>query len=147
VSLLKAVYWLADYSLGYWARVFPDLVRAKFVVFDRYLVDTIVDPKRYRYGGPSWVLRLVWRLVPKPDLVILLDAPAEIFHARKQEVPIEETMRQQAAYRALVSRLPTGHVVDGAQEPAKVAADVVEIVVETMARRTGKRLGLGSRHG
>ena len=106
VSLLKAVYWLADYSLGYWLRVFRILLRAKLVVFDRYLIDTVVDPKRYRYQGPTWVLRLVSRLVPKPDLVILLDAPEAVLHSRKQEVPIEETIRQRAAYLALVERVP-----------------------------------------
>ncbi len=117
------------------------------MVFDRYLIDTVIDPKRYRYQGPSWVLRTVWRVVPKPDLVILLDAPAEVLHARKQEVPIEETID---------SEPPTARSLEACKKvmlsmerrlQRRVAADVVDIVIKTMAQRTAKRLGLESRNG
>ena len=87
-SLAKAVYWVLDYTLGYYLKIRPALVRSTLVLFDRYLVDALIDPRRYRYGGPRWVLHLVWSLIPKPDLVILLDAPPEVLRARKQEVSL-----------------------------------------------------------
>ena len=55
------------------------------------VLDAIVDPKRYRYGGPIWLLNLIWKITPKPDLIVLLDAPAEVIQQRKKEVPFEET--------------------------------------------------------
>jgi thymidylate kinase len=142
MSTIKAFYWLFDYTIGYHLKVRPELVRSTLVLFDRYLVDALVDPQRYRYGGSGSLLRVVWKLVPKPDLVILLDAPPEVIQSRKQEVVFQETARQCAAYRALVERMPNGHIVDAAQPLDKVVADVSNILIEFLAARTARRLGL-----
>jgi thymidylate kinase len=139
-SLLKLAYWALDYSLGYLLAVRPALARSTLVLFDRYLVDALVDPRRYRYGGPKLALRAVWRVVPKPDLVILLDAPAEVLRGRKQELPLEEIARQRNAYRTLVEQLPNGHVVDAAHAPERVVAAVVDRVLDLMADRAAGRL-------
>ena len=41
----------------------------------RAVVDALVDPRRYRYGGPAWLLRLIWReRVELRDGMIRLDA-------------------------------------------------------------------------
>jgi thymidylate kinase len=112
------------------------------VLHDRHLVDTLVDPRRYRYTGPSWLLRLIWRLIPKPDLVILLDAPAEVLQARKQEVPFEETTRQRQAYLSLVGTIRNGHVVDAARPMEQVIGEVNDMILRHLATRIGQRFGL-----
>ena len=141
-SLAKALYWLFDYSVGYHLRVRPALVRSTLVLYDRYLVDVLVDPRRYRYGGPAWLTRLVWRLVPKPDLVVVLDAPPVVLRARKQEVTPAETARQRAAYRELGRRVRGGRIVDAAQPLDAVVADVRTAIVEFLADRAARRLRL-----
>jgi thymidylate kinase len=133
---------LLDYTLGYHATVRPQLVRSTLVLFDRYLLDVLVDPIRYRYGGPRLLIRALWALVPKPDLVILLDAPAEVLQARKLEVTPEETIRQREAYRKLVGSLRNGHLVDAARPVEEVAAQVDAIVLDYLSRRTARRLGM-----
>jgi hypothetical protein len=111
------------------------------VLFDRYLVDALVDRRRYRYRGPQWALHFVWSLIPKPDLVILLDAPTEVLRARKQEVSLCETERQRHAYRQLVDTLPNGHVVDAAQPLDRVVTAVGTVVLGFLASRAVRRLG------
>ncbi len=140
-SLAKAAYWVLDYTLGYYVKIRPALARSTLVLFDRYLVDALVDPRRYRYGGPRWVLHLVWSLIPKPDLVILLDAPTEVVRARKQEVSPRETERQRHDYRQLVEMLPNGHVVDAAQPLDRVVTAVGTVILGFLASRTLGRLG------
>ena len=139
-SLAKAAYWVADYTLGYYLKIRPALARSTLVLFDRYLVDALVDPRRYRYGGPRSVLHLVWSVIPKPDLVILLDAPTEVLRARKQEVSLRETERQRHAYRECVAMLPNGHVVDAAQPLDRVVAAVGTVVLGFLTSRTLRRL-------
>jgi len=140
-SLAKAAYWVLDYTLGYYVKIRPALARSTLVLFDRYLVDALVDPRRYRYGGPRWVLHLVWLLIPKPDLVILLDAPTEVLRARKQEVSPRDTERQRHDYRQLVEMLPNGHVVDAAQPLDRVVTAVGTVILGFLASRTLGRLG------
>ena len=76
-------------------------MRSDFVQFDRYFHDVLVDSLRYRYGGPAWYAAFLCRLLPEPDLVILLDADADLIFARKSELSRAEIQRQRAAYRQL----------------------------------------------
>jgi thymidylate kinase len=139
-SVARALgYWLPYYTLSYPVRHL-DLARSRLVLADRHLADALVDPKRYRYGGPMWLVRLIWRVVPKPDLVVLLDAPAEVLQARKRDVPFEETARQRRDYLALVRGMPNGHVVDAAQPLEHVAAEVGDLILRQLRAGTERRL-------
>jgi len=75
-SVVKVAYLCLDYVVGWWLYVWPKTVRSTLVVFDRYYHDLLIDPLRYRYGGPMWMARWISKLIPSPDLWILLDAPA-----------------------------------------------------------------------
>ena len=139
-SLLKAAYWLVYYALGHHLFVRPVLARGGLVLRHRHLVDALVDARRYRYSGPAWVLRVLWWVVPKPDLVILLDAPAETVHDRKAELTVEEIARQRRAYRLLVQGLSgIGRIVDATGAPEETAARALEVVIRWMAERAARR--------
>jgi len=138
-SVAKIGYLLFDYTVGWWVKVRPLLVRSTLVIFDRYYHDILVDPRRYRYGGPMGLAGLVGRLIPKPDLWILLDAPPEVLQARKQEVPFEETTRQRDAYLALSPHLSNFQTVDAARPLGLVVNEVDDIILEHLAARTGRR--------
>ena len=88
-----------DYWLGFIFILRPILTRAGLVVFDRYYHDLLIDPLRYRYGGPMSLAKFLGRLVPAPDLLFLVDAEDDIILSRKREVPPEELRRQRQAYR------------------------------------------------
>ena len=112
------------------------LQRNFLVIHDRHLLDGLVDPRRYRYAGPRWLLRLIWQTIPRPDLIILIDVPAEVAQSRKQEVDFAETVRQCQEYRALFATLSNGHVVDGSRELSEVVQDVNQIVLRHLKIRT-----------
>ena len=111
------------------------------MVNHRYLVDAIVDQRRYRYSGPVWLLKLIWKIAPKPDVVFLLDAPPELIQTRKQEVTLEETTRQVQAYRSVIATLPMGKVIDAAHPREQVATDVEWRVLDILAHRIGRKFG------
>jgi thymidylate kinase len=138
-SLLKAAWWAVCYTLGYQASVRPAKARASFVMNHRYLLDAMVDRKRYRYSGPEWLLKAIWAIAPKPDVIILLDADPRIIWERKKEVALEETIRQRDAYRALIEPLKFARIVVASQPIDKVVADVDRIVLDLLAARVVKR--------
>ncbi len=141
-SIAKVLDLWVDYTLGYALRILPEAMRTQLTLFDRCFYDLLVDSKRIRYGGPSWLLRAACRMSPRPDLVILLDAPPEVLRARKQEVPLEEVARQRAAYLDLARHLPSAVVVNAAQRPDEVIHDALEAITGYMGQRAGKRIGL-----
>lgn len=134
VSVLKLVWLLANWWAG-WPAIAAQRSKGHLVVFDRHYLDLLVDPRRYRYGGPMSAARYVARMVPRPDLVFILDAPAETLQSRKSEVPMAETERQRAAYGALARRLPSAVVLDAGGSPDETA----EAIVAAVRRWTGER--------
>jgi thymidylate kinase len=140
LSLLKLPYYLLDYALGYLFKVRPRLVRSTLVLFDRYYDDLLVDPRRYRYGGPSGLARLARNVIPQPDLFLIVDVPEEALLTRKQEVSPEEVCRQREAYRTLAMQLPNAVLLDGSLAPAEVARHGSEVIVEYLQARYLKRL-------
>lgn len=141
-SVVKLLYLLFDYTAGFLQRVYPKLARSTLVLFDRYYYDLLVDWRRYRYGGPLWLARLVSRFVPRPDLIILLDAPADVLWERKKEVRFEELIRQREDYLKLVQNLPNGYIIDASRLLNEVVSEVERIILNYLAERTTRRLKL-----
>jgi thymidylate kinase len=138
-SLVKAAWWCVCYTLGYLVTIHSALARATLVVNHRYLPDAIVDPKRYRYSGPQWILRALWQIAPKPHLLMLLDAPAEVIQARKKEVAPEETARQRDGYRALANECAFAHIIDNSRPLPEVVGEIEQIILDYMASRTASQ--------
>jgi len=131
----------ADCWSGYLFVIWARLVKSDFVQFDRYFHDVLVDPLRYRYGGPVWYARFLCRLLPEPDLVILLDANEDLIFARKTELTRAEIQRQRAAYRELkFQRAREVYVAtDAGIQPTLLASSAA--LAEFMKERFDKRIG------
>ena len=140
-SLGRLLAHLTDYWASYWLIVRPMLTRAGLVIFDRYFYDLLIDPKRYRYGGPLWVARVLRPLIPKPDLVFALDASTQVVLSRKQEVAPEEVQRQRETYRKEVKTLQHAHVIDTSGSIAEVGAEVAKVIVNYLDHRIQRRRG------
>ena len=140
-SLVKLGLWGADYWAGFLWEIFPRLVQSALVPFDRYYYDLLVDPGRYRYGGPPAAARLLACVLPRPDLVILLDVRPEVSDARRQDGEFRSAPRLRAAYAALVRSLPAGHIVDASQPIDEVVVEVERAILRFLGQRTLWRLG------
>jgi thymidylate kinase len=98
------------------------------VLFDRYHGDLLVDPRRYRYGGPMWLARLACRLMPQPDRVIFLDAEPVVLLSRKQEIDEASLARSRSGYVSLCATHPRFETIDASRPLDEVAALVMEII-------------------
>ena len=114
--------------------------RGEVVVFDRhffadyYAYDVAVKPRRTasrRLHG-----FILARLYPKPDLVIYLDAPAEVLFERKGEGTLESLERRRREYLELGEVLDGFAVVD-ANRPLEAVTREVAGAIESYSR-TGR---------
>ena len=110
-------------------------LRGRLVVFDRYTYDAAVPTPH----ALSWLGRAYRRIdghaCPAPDLVLLLDAPGAVMHARKGEYDPEilENWRQHfLALRGCVRQL---QVVDATRPVAAVRADAIDRIWRCYAAR------------
>ena len=132
ISSVKLIYWLLDCWYGYFIAIRPARRRSGLVIFDRYYPDILVDPQRYRLPASS--LRIAsWlaALAPRPDLYVLLDAPAEVVQRRKHEVSLPESQRQRLAYLAVFESMPAKLLVD-ADAPVNQVAQRVSVALSTL---------------
>lgn len=134
VSVAKIFIWLME---EWYATLFQDK-KTDLLICDRYYHDLLIDSRRYRYGGPQWMARLIGSLMPQPRLWLLLDAPAEVLQMRKQEVTPEETARQRQAYLSFVQQQRNHAVIDASQALTKVVADTEKAISATLREIEGK---------
>jgi thymidylate kinase len=123
-SLAKLAWLAGSWWVG-WFRGLGRSAKDGHLVFDRYHADLLVDPCRYRYGGPMALAKLASALMPQPDLVIFLDAPAEVLYARKQEVSLETLTTSRERYLELCQTHPRFSVIDASQPVDQVVANVI----------------------
>lgn len=128
-SLAKIFVWLME---EWCMNCFQDRSET-LLIYDRYYHDLLIDPKCYRYGGPLWAAKMVSKLIPQPRLWVLLDAPAQVLQARKQEVSLEETARQRQAYLDFVRGQKHYIIINATQSLDKTIADTEYAIIE--ARR------------
>ena len=73
--------------------------------------------------------------LPAPDLLLILDAPGAVLHARKPEHPADVMEAEMVRYRVLSERLPRAELVDATRSPEDVLDDVVARIWRVWARR------------
>jgi thymidylate kinase len=139
LSLAKTAYIWADVFLGWALRIKPFARRGGWVIIERGWWDIAVDPLRYRMQPHG---RLLWWLgsaLPKPDLLLVLEAPPEVVYARKTELTLDELRRQMAAWRDHLPRAQRHAFLD-ASRPAE---EVVAQAAHEVARHFGAGSGAG----
>jgi thymidylate kinase len=117
------------------------VTRGSIVVFDRHF---LADYHAFDVAGAGRQLsRRIhgWMLMhayPRPDLVVLLDAPPEVLFARKGEGTLASLARRRADYLGLADAAGIEGmfaVVSATQPVDAVVADVATIVREAATRR------------
>ncbi|MEF8733554.1 MAG: hypothetical protein V5B40_17095 [Candidatus Accumulibacter meliphilus] len=145
-SVFRLLYFWVDYVLGHWVRVRPVLAKGGLVTFDRYYQDFLVDPRRYRLSLPTGLIRMLGRLIPRPELLFILDAPAEVLHARKQELPKLEIERQLVALRNLGAADPSVRIIRVDRAVTEIVNDLERETLAYLDRRNRCRLGWNFSH-
>ncbi len=139
-SALHAFGFFLDNWLGYLLVVRPLMTRTGLAIYDRYFHDLVVDQKRYRYGGPLWLVRLLLRFLPGPDsLLFVFDASEKLIWSRKQQLPREALRPLRDKYRQLAHRWPNAHLVKNGKGVEASAAAASRIVFEHLAKRFERR--------
>ncbi|MEM3627281.1 MAG: hypothetical protein QXZ25_04575 [Candidatus Bathyarchaeia archaeon] len=138
LSLARVIYYTLDYVIGYWLKIRPKIAkRPAIVIFDRYAYDMVIDPLRFRIGISSKFVAMFTKFVPKPDLLICLDAPVEVILSRKKELPKEEIQRQIEALRQFAHKESNAYWISTDRPVQEIANEILSIISDY--RRRSKR--------
>ena len=133
-SMWKALYLFIDFMLGWRLRVGPFVKSGGWVVFERGWWDHAVDPRRYRLrsGRPFVVLG---RLIPRADLILILEADPATIRARKPQLSTEELARQMAVWHRILPRSQRRVFLDAALPVPHLIQQVETHVSDLNTRR------------
>lgn len=104
-------------------------------LFDFSLANVDLEDEGFDTRLHRWFLT---HLYPRPNLVIYLDAPAEVLFARKGEKGIEDLEKRRQSFAQLMKTNPNCFVVDGTQPLAKVYEDVAALISRFYAAKSRK---------
>jgi thymidylate kinase len=102
--------------------------RGRLVVFDRYSAGSLMGVQQHSALHKRlrrWALR---QLCPPPDMVVYLDAPADVLYQRKQEHSPELLERQRRRYLKILDGVARTAVVDARCGPEEVRRQVAAVI-------------------
>lgn len=134
-SLVRITYYWFDYIIGYIIYGYKDVKFEKFTVFDRYIYDFIVDPRRSRINLPTWVRKLYVKLTPQPKIVFYLHADPDVIFKRKQELTLEEIKRQNEIYLNLAKSHPRFKTLDANRHYNESVNEALEIILNEFCEK------------
>jgi ribose 1,5-bisphosphokinase PhnN len=108
--------------------------RGDIVLCDRHPIEVLaVRPRRTPLAAAAERL-LVQRLIPRPDAVVVLDAPGDVLFRRKREHPVEVLERWRRAYAEVFG--PMGAVIIPTAGPMQATLGrASQAVWEALGRR------------
>lgn len=117
--------------------------RGYLVIFDRHFFsDYYAYDIAHSVGELSFDRRIhgfmLQCVYPQPDLVILLDAPAEVLFARKHEGTLELLERRRQEYLQLRQVAKHFSIVDASQSEDEVVRQVVQVISNFYQYKTGR---------
>ena len=139
---LLAYHWL-DFFLAGWLRLWPFRMRTGLAVVERGWWDLCVDQRRYRLDVSMRLVRFLGKLLPKPDLVLVLQGSPRSLASRKSELGEDEIARQMALWPSVLPKGVQRLVLDATAPPLEIAVLAREAIIELLERRALARLGPG----
>ena len=139
-SLIRLMYYSADYLFGYFLRVKPVIRITRIAIFDRYYTDIICDSRRSRiYLNPKFLYRFGKLFIPALDYNILLTASIDTILARKQELDKQGIQDINDKINYLSDKKGYYRILNEAT-PEDAVHEILGIVFENQHKKNMKRL-------
>lgn len=129
-SFIRMTYYWIDYILGIPYLLRKEAQAEKYTIFDRYIFDFVVDPKRARISLPYWIRKLFARMVIQPQIVFVLNTEPNVIYKRKQELELDEIKRQLDEFKKIESICPNVVYIDAGQSVDTMTAQAIDIIFD-----------------
>ena len=123
IRLLRTI---ALFWLGYLIRIRPILRENGLVVADRWAYGYVVQPEAVKFYGPESLARSALRILPKPTLVVIADAPVDVVFDRKQELTKDQIRSELEKWNSIP--FPRSVRIDTTVDPSASAKRILAII-------------------
>ncbi len=111
------------------------LILGKNIVCDRYIYDTVITDlvadMNYSNEKTENLIERTFRILPKPDLLFLIDAPEEIAFQRKDDIPSIDYLKQRRKLYLHLGEKYKAIILDG----SKGVKELGEVIQNEVLRK------------
>jgi hypothetical protein len=125
----RIAYYGVDFLIGYLLRDRPLTTELAPILYDRCLLDMAVDPARYGLRRGTGV-RSLYRLIPRPDLVVFIDDDVCRIRDRKPELTEQELQAQLSTWHEMAAAGLVDQVVEAGNTPFETAWRIIPLIVD-----------------
>jgi len=100
-GFVNVIYYSLEYLFGY-IILLQARMRNEIIVFDRYFYDYLIQSTYSRV--PRWLLLILERVLPSPNILIWLRNIPDVIHQRKQELTTSQILRQMRVCEEIIGR-------------------------------------------
>ena len=90
LGLAKIFYLFFMFGFTFIYEILPKKIRGELVIIDRNFQDVLIDPSRYRINNSFFLLNIIFKFLPKPDITIFLNVKPKILYSRKKELNLKK---------------------------------------------------------
>ena len=130
LSLIKILYLYLRFIFNYFFELYLKIISSKLVINDRYYQDVIIDPQRYRIGSFNSFLNFIFKFLPKPDLVIILDAKPNSLVARKNELDNKKIKNVVLKYKNYVKKDKNCRLINSDNKIQNISKKIINLIVQ-----------------
>jgi len=128
---LRLFYYFLDFLFGSWWKDREKLPGSRLVVYDRCALDMEVDPYRFALSSRRGA-RLLWRLTPRPETLILLFDTPERIARRKDDLREHEMAEQLETWLKLASEDEVHAIIRVDDAPREIANRVRDLFIDSL---------------
>ena len=129
-SFVRMSYYWLDYIFGIPYLLRKEVKAEKYTIFDRYIFDFVVDPKRSRISLPYSIRKLFAQMVIHPQIVFVLNTEPEVIYKRKQELELDEIKRQLDEFKKLDSICSNVVTIDAGKSVDEMVEQAIDVIFE-----------------
>lgn len=128
-SMLYPIYYGLNYFLGHFWIWKQKANGGALIIFDRYFYEYFIQPSFIKC--PRWLLKIILKIIPKPDILVFIKSEPEQVFLRKQELSLEEIKRQLKICEKIVARDKNGVIIENT-DIDKAVEQIQKLIIERL---------------
>lgn len=122
LAVILVLYYSLEYLLGYHYLKIKNRNKRTLMLFDRYFYDYLIQPGPFQMDNS--LIRILFKIVPSPDIVIFLKSPADLVYKRKPELEVSEIQRQLDICQEIIDLMHFSYKVDNSKPLDEVMQEI-----------------------
>jgi len=137
LSQIYGLMWVFDYTIQAFYKVGMPILMGRRLLLDRYIFDTMLNVSLTSNINPESTYRalnILFRILPRPDVVLLIDLPEDVAFNRKDDIQGIEYLRERRKRYLSLARKYNFKIINGLDNQEKILKETLNILEQNESK-------------